>query len=179
MQRKHQDAATLVLILAGGKGERLYPLTKRQAKPAVWFGGMYRIIDFTLSNCLNSGLHRIYILTQHKSLSLERHIQTAWNLFQPELGEFILTVPPQFDLVSRWYAGTADAVFHNLPLLESERPENILVLSGDHVYRLDYRLLLDFHRQQDSELTLACTEVKHQEASRFGIVRSDTEDRVR
>lgn len=116
------NEGTLVLLLAGGQGERLYPLTKKRAKPAVPFGGLYRIVDFTLSNCLNSGFKRIYVLTQHQSLSLDRHLRLAWSILHPELGEFIQTVPPQLQLVSRWYTGTADAVFQNLHVLEEERP---------------------------------------------------------
>jgi glucose-1-phosphate adenylyltransferase len=169
---------TLVMILAGGQGERLYPLTKRRAKPAVQFGGMYRIIDFTLSNCLNSGLKRIYVLTQHKSLSLDRHIRKTWSIMHPELGEFIQTVPPQLQLVSRWYSGTADALFQNLDLLDEERPEHVLVLSGDHVYRMDYERLLAFHVERGAAATVACTQVPCAEATRMGVVETDGEDRI-
>ncbi len=178
MDRNGWNSTTLVLLLAGGKGERLYPLTKNHSKPAVWFGGMYRIIDFTLSNCLNSGLKRIYVLTQHKSLSLDRHIRAGWSILHPELGEFIQTVPPQLQLVSRWYSGTADAVFHNLHLLEAERPQNILILSGDHVYRLDYDLLLHFHTERDADLTIACTEAPRCDATRLGVMEVDDETRM-
>jgi glucose-1-phosphate adenylyltransferase len=169
---------TLVLLLAGGQGERLYPLTKRRAKPAVPFGGLYRIIDFTLSNCLNSGFKRIYVLTQHQSLSLDRHLRLAWSILQPELGEFIQTVPPQLRLVSRWYAGTADAVFQNLHLLEEERPERVLVLSGDHIYRMDYNRLLQFHIRHAADLTVACTEVPCAQATRMGVLAIDRAARV-
>jgi glucose-1-phosphate adenylyltransferase len=170
---------TLVLLLAGGQGERLHPLTRKHAKPAVPFAGLYRIIDFTLSNCLNSGLTRIYVLTQHKSLSLDRHLRTAWSFLRPQLGEFVQPVPPQRQLVSRWYAGTADAVFQNLHLLEEERPARVLVLSGDHVYRMDYRRLLQFHVRQEAEATIACTEVGLDEARRMGVVGVDESARVR
>ena len=170
--------STLVMLLAGGQGERLYPLTKKRAKPAVPFGGLYRIVDFTLSNCLNSGLKRIYVLTQHKSLSLDRHIRAAWSILHPEMGEFIQTVPPQLQLVSRWYAGTADAVFQNLELLEEERPQYVLIVSGDHIYRMNYEPLLQFHRQQGADLTIACTEVARGEAMRMGVVEVDSEARV-
>jgi glucose-1-phosphate adenylyltransferase len=166
------------MLLAGGQGERLYPLTKKRAKPAVPFGGMYRIIDFTLSNCLNSGLKRIYVLTQHKSLSLDRHLRSTWSILHPELGEFIQTVPPQLQLVSRWYAGTADAVFQNLDLLDEEHPQNVLVLSGDHVYRMDYERLLRFHEERGADLTLACTQVTCPEARSMGVVEVDADDRV-
>jgi len=172
------NATTLVMLLAGGQGERLYPLTKKRAKPAVPFGGLYRIIDFTLSNCLNSGLKRIYVLTQHKSLSLDRHIRAAWSILHPELGEFIQTVPPQLQLVSRWYAGTADAVFHNLHLLEEDRPEHVLILSGDHVYRMDYTQLLGFHTQRGADVTIACTEVPRSQASHLGVVDIDARAHV-
>jgi glucose-1-phosphate adenylyltransferase len=166
------------MLLAGGQGERLYPLTKRRAKPAVPFGGLYRIVDFTLSNCLNSGLKRIYVLTQHKSLSLDRHLRLAWSILHPELGEFIQTVPPQLQLVSRWYAGTADAVFQNLHLLEEERPQQVLIVSGDHIYRMDYEPLLRFHAEHDAALTVACTEVPCAEAARMGVVETDGDARV-
>ena len=120
---------TLAVVLAGGQGERLYPLTRDRSKPAVPFGGNYRIIDFTLSNCLNSGLRKMYVLTQYKSGSLERHVQLGWDpLFAPELDEWIFTVPPQLRVGQRWYEGTADAVFHNIYLLERERPERVLIL---------------------------------------------------
>jgi glucose-1-phosphate adenylyltransferase len=173
------NATTLVMLLAGGEGERLYPLTKKRAKPAVPFGGLYRIIDFTLSNCLNSGLKRIYVLTQPKSLSLDRHLRLAWSLLHPELGEFIQTVPPQRQLVSRWYAGTADAVFQNLHLLGDDRPRNVLILSGDHVYCMDYGPLLTFHAQHGADLTVACTRVPRAEATRMGVIEVDAQARVR
>jgi len=169
---------TLVMLLAGGQGERLYPLTKRRAKPAVPFGGLYRIIDFTLSNCLNSGLKRIYVLTQHKSLSLDRHVRAAWSILHPELGEFIQTVPPQQQLVSRWYVGTADAVFQNLDLLEEERPEQVLIVSGDHIYHMDYRPVLQFHAERQADLTVCCTQVPHLEATRMGVLQVDAAARV-
>jgi glucose-1-phosphate adenylyltransferase len=161
---------TLTMLLAGGQGERLYPLTKRRAKPAVPFGGLYRIIDFTLSNCLNSGLKRIYVLTQHQSLSLDRHLRAAWSILHPEMGEFIQTVPPQLQLVSRWYAGTADAVFQNIDLLEEERPQHVLVVSGDQVYRMDYAPLIQFHLERDADVTLACTQVSLADATRMGVL---------
>ncbi len=166
------------MVLAGGRGDRLYPLTQHHSKPAVLFGGIYRIIDFSLSNCLNSGLRQIYLLTQHRSLSLDRHIHMGWSILNPELGEFIQTVPPQRQLVTRWYAGTADAVFHNLHLLEAQQPRYCLILSGDHVYRMDYGHLLRFHVERDADLTVACTEVPLQEAARFGVLEVDSEGQV-
>lgn len=170
---------TLAMILAGGVGERLYPLTKIKAKPAVPFGGIYRIIDFTLSNCLHSGIRRIFILTQHKSLPLDRHIWLGWSsLFRTELNEFLTTVPPQQRLVREWYRGTADAVFQNIDLLSHERPQFVLILAGDHVYRMDYRAMLSFHLAKDAEVTIACTTVPIGEAKRFGVMEVDRDDRI-
>ena len=133
------------IIMAGGKGERLFPLTRDKAKPAITFGSLYRIIDFTLSNCLNSGIRRIYVLSQYGSFSLDQHLRQAWDIMHPDLGEFIYSMPPQQIMVSRWYRGTADSIFQNLNLLEAERPKHVLILSGDHVYKLNYREMLDFH----------------------------------
>jgi len=169
---------TLVLLLAGGQGERLHPLTRRHAKPAVPFAGLHRIIDFTLSNCVNSGLKRIFVLTQHKSLSLDRHLRSAWGMLRPQLGEFVQAVPPQRALATRWYAGTADAVFQNLHLLEEERPSRLLLVSGDHVYHMDYRRLIDCHVERGAAATIACTEVPLAEATRMGVVGVDDEARV-
>ena len=170
---------TLAMILAGGVGERLYPLTKAKAKPAVPFGGIYRIIDFTLSNCLHSGIRRIFVLTQHKSLPLDRHLWLGWSsLFRTELGEFLATVPPQQRLVREWYRGTADAVFQNIDLLSHERPKFVLILAGDHVYRMDYRAMLQFHLSKNAEVTIACTTVPIEDASRFGVMEVDENDRI-
>src|SRR5512145_1946753 len=126
------------MVLAGGKGERLYPLTEQRAKPAVPFGGKYRIIDFTLSNCLNSGLRQIAVLIQYKSHSLDRHIRKGWNILNPELGEYLASVPPQQRISEDWYKGTADAVYQNLDILERHDPRVVLILAGDHVYKMDY-----------------------------------------
>jgi len=178
---RRQDALeqTLAMILAGGAGERLYPLTKAKAKPAVPFGGIYRIIDFTLSNCLHSGIRRIFVLTQHKSLPLDRHLWLGWSsLFRTELGEFLATVPPQQRLVREWYRGTADAVFQNIDLLSHERPKFVLILAGDHVYRMDYRTMLQFHLSKNAEVTIACTTVPIEDASRFGVMEVDENDRI-
>lgn len=174
----HQRSDVLTFILSGGVGQRLYPLTKNRAKPAVPFGGIYRIIDFTLSNCVNSGMMRIYVLTQHKSISLNRHLREAWQIFRSEFGEFLDTVPPQHFIVSRWYAGTADAIFQNIHLLEEERPKHVLILSGDHVYKMDYRVLLDWHISKGADLTIACIDVERSEASRFGVVEVDDNFRI-
>jgi glucose-1-phosphate adenylyltransferase len=168
----------LVILLAGGAGERLYPLTKERAKPAVHFGGPYRIIDFTLSNCINSGLRRIFIATQYKSLSLSRHIRTGWNVVSEELGEFIEILPPQKRVGEHWYLGTADAVFQNLYSITRETPSHIIVLSGDHVYKMDYAKMLRFHVDKNADATIAAIEVPLAEGRRFGIVGIDPDQRV-
>ena len=168
----------LVILLAGGAGERLYPLTKERAKPAVYFGGPYRIIDFTLSNCINSGLRRIFIATQYKSLSLNRHIRMGWSVVSEELGEFIEILPPQKRTGERWYLGTADAVFQNLYSITAEAPSHVIVLSGDHVYKMDYSKMLRFHLDHCADATLATLEVPRSEGPRFGIVTVDEDDRV-
>jgi glucose-1-phosphate adenylyltransferase len=168
----------LVILLAGGAGERLYPLTKERAKPAVYFGGPYRIIDFTLSNCINSGLRRIFIATQYKSLSLNRHIRMGWNVISEELGEFIEILPPQKRVGEHWYLGTADAVFQNLYSIERESPSHVIVLSGDHVYKMDYSKMLRFHLDRNADATLAALEVPAADSTRFGIVSIDPDERI-
>jgi glucose-1-phosphate adenylyltransferase len=169
---------TLVIVLAGGVGERLYPLTKERAKPAVYFGGPYRIIDFTLSNCINSGLRRVFIATQYKSLSLSRHIRMGWNIVSEELGEFIEILPPQKRVGEHWYLGTADAVYQNLYSVQRESPRHVIVLSGDHVYKMDYAKMLRFHMERGAAATLATIEVPVAEAYRFGIIAVDESQRV-
>lgn len=171
-------ANILVILLAGGAGERLYPLTKERAKPAVYFGGPYRIIDFTLSNCINSGLRRIFIATQYKSLSLNRHIRMGWNVVSEELGEFIEILPPQKRVGEHWYLGTADAVFQNLYSIARESPTHVIVLSGDHVYKMDYAKMLRFHIEKNADATLASIEVPVADGRRFGIVSIDAAERV-
>ena len=136
------------MILAGGRGERLYPLTRDRAKPAVPFGAIYRIVDFTLSNCLNSGIRRIYALTQYKSTSLQRHIQLGWNILSAPLGEFIEALPAQQRIDEHWYQGTADAIFQNINILQVERPDLVLILSGDHIYKMDYRKMIASHLER-------------------------------
>jgi glucose-1-phosphate adenylyltransferase len=168
----------LVILLAGGAGERLYPLTKERAKPAVYFGGPYRIVDFTLSNCINSGLRRIFIATQYKSLSLNRHIRMGWNIVSEELREFIEMLPPQKRVGEHWYLGTADAVYQNLYSIMREGPSHVIVLSGDHVYKMDYSRMLRFHLEKDADATLASIEIPVAEGPRFGIVGVDDEERV-
>jgi glucose-1-phosphate adenylyltransferase len=168
----------LVIVLAGGVGERLYPLTKERAKPAVYFGGPYRIIDFTLSNCLNSGLRRIFIAMQYKSLSLSRHIRMGWNIVAEELGEFVEILHPQKRVGEHWYLGTADAVYQTLYSILREEPRYLIVLSGDHVYKMDYGKMLRFHQERKAAATIATIEVSRDEAHRFGVIRTDAHDCV-
>lgn len=175
---RNEMRKTLCLLMAGGKGERLYPLTKESAKPAVRFGGIYRIIDFTLSNCLNSNIRRIYVFTQYRSVSLDRHIRLGWNVFNHELDEFIECVPPQQRNVDRWYRGTADSIFQNIHILQGERPERVLILSGDHVYKMDYNQMLAFHLEKKADLTVAGVEVDRSHASAFGVIGSGDDFRI-
>jgi glucose-1-phosphate adenylyltransferase len=169
---------TLVIVLAGGVGERLYPLTKERAKPAVYFGGPYRIIDFPLSNCINSGFRKIFIATQYKSLSLNRHVRQGWNVVSEELGEFIEILPPQKRVSDNWYLGTADAVYQNLYSLQREGPRHVIILSGDHVYKMDYAKMLQYHMDRKAAATLATLEVPLGDSHRFGILTVDEQDRV-
>jgi len=170
---------TITMLLAGGQGERLHPLTKVRSKPAVPFGGKYRIIDFALSNCLNSELRRIYVLTQYKSDSLNQHIFEAWSIFNPELGEFIYSIPPQRKLNNDWYLGTANAIYQNMNLFSSDRKaKQVLILSGDHIYKMDYLKLLEHHLDKKAHLSMACIEVPREEASRFGIVSVNSKYKV-
>lgn len=165
---------TLVFILSGGQGERLYPLTKDRSKPSVHFAGTYRIIDFSLSNCLNSDLTRIIVLTQYKSLSLDRHIKTAWNLYFRESGNFIDVVPPQQRYDENWYLGTADAIFQNIYIIENEKPHYTVILSGDHIYKMDYRKMLKYHIEKNADMTIAACEMPIDEARRFGVLVTDS-----
>ena len=169
---------TLALVLAGGRGERLYPLTRDRTKGAVPFGGQFRLIDFTLSNCLNSGLRRICILPQYKSASLERHLQLGWNFMQPSMGERLYTISPQQRIGQDWYKGTADAIYQNIYTLEQEAPFYALVLSSDHIYRMDYSLMLDHHLSTAADLTVACMEVDLVEARRYGVMQIDSSQRI-
>lgn len=169
----------LVLVMAGGAGERLRPLTEQRAKPAVLFGGFYRIIDFTLSNCINSGLRRVFVLTQYKSYSLSNHLRTTYGFLSRRVGEFIDEVPAQMKLTSDWYKGTADAVRQNLGLVEQHSPRHVLVLSGDHVYKMDYRLMHGFHLEHGGQVTLAVCRVDIEEArSTYGVVRVDDQGSI-
>lgn len=178
MNNRDLTRGTLTLILAGGQGERLHPLTKDRSKPAVPFGSSYRIIDFTLSNCINSGLRQIYVLTQYKSFSLDQHLQRGWNIFSYEAGEFLYRIPPQHRVGQKWYEGTADAVYQNIYLLETRKPEWVLVLSGDHVYRMDYGRLLTFHAGHSGCLSLAACVIPKEGASEFGVLAVDAKGRV-
>jgi glucose-1-phosphate adenylyltransferase len=166
------------MILAGGKGERLYPLTRDRAKPAVPFGGIYRIIDFTLSNCVNSNMKQICILTQYRSLSLERHVQLGWNILCSKLDEFIHIVSAQQRIDESWYKGTADAVYQNLYTLQEVRPDLVLILSGDHLYKMDYNDLLAFHVDRGADLTVAAVEQPKERAIHFGVLEIEEDGRV-
>jgi glucose-1-phosphate adenylyltransferase len=178
MQLANLLKSTLTMILAGGQGERLYPLTKERAKPAVPFAGKYRIIDFTLSNCANSGLKRIYVLTQYKSFALDRHMKLGWNIFSSPLGECLYTIPPQFRTGRRWYEGTADAVYQNIYTLEHERPDRVLMLSGDHVYKMDYSEMIEAHVRTGALVTVGAAECPKAAATRMGVMAVDKENRV-
>jgi glucose-1-phosphate adenylyltransferase len=169
----------LVYLMAGGKGQRLDPLTRDLPKPAIPFGGIYRLIDFTLSNCLNSLLRKILILVQYKSATLIRHIRDGWNIyFSPALGEYIEAIPPQYSASDQWYSGTADAVYQNLYFAEKEDPEYLLILAGDHVYKMDYRHLLAFHEAVGADLTVGAVEVPAKDSSEFGVLKVDENNRV-
>ncbi|MES9833228.1 MAG: glucose-1-phosphate adenylyltransferase [Candidatus Thiodiazotropha sp. DIVDIV] len=169
---------TLTVILAGGHGSRLKPLTHERTKPAVPFGGQYRIVDFALANCLHSGLRRVLVLTQYKSHSLQKHLRDGWSLFNPELSEYITAVPPQMRTGGSWYDGTADAVYQNLYMLKRSGAERVLILSGDHIYRMDYAPMLAFHEEHSSGVTLAGMEVPLAEASQFGVMGVDDQGHV-
>lgn len=168
----------LTIVLAGGMGSRLSPLTDDRAKPAVPFGGKYRIIDFTLANCLHSGLRKILVLTQYKSHSLHKHIRDGWSIFNPELKEYITVVPPQMRKGGKWYEGTADAIFHNMWLLSRSEADYVVVLSGDHIYRMDYAAMIDEHKKTGAKLTIACMDVPKEEASAFGVMQTCADKRV-
>ncbi len=169
---------TLALILAGGRGSRLYKLTEWRAKPAVPFGGKFRIIDFPLSNCLNSGIRQIGVLTQYKADSLIRHIQQGWGFLRAELGEFVDILPAQQRLQESWYAGTADAVYQNLDILRQQNSEYILILAGDHVYKMDYGLMMAYHAEMEADLTIGCMEVPINDAKEFGVMHVDENKRI-
>lgn len=168
----------LALVLAGGKGARLEPLTRDRAKPAVPFGGAYRIIDFTLSNCINSGLRRMLILTQYKAASLDRHINLGWRFLCRELDEFVDVLPPQQRIDEHWYQGTADAVYQNIYTIEKARPEIVLILSGDHIYKMDYAELIRDHVEAGADASIACIPVDMKDGSQFGVMKIDESRRI-
>lgn len=169
----------LAVILAGGKGSRLEPLTRDRAKPAVPFGGAYRIVDFALSNCINSDIRKMLVLTQYKAMSLDRHINLGWRpLLSRELGEFVDVVPPQQRIDEHWYQGTADAVYQNIYTLEKERPEYVVILAGDHIYKMDYGRLVEFHIEKGADLTIGALRATIDDARQFGVMQIDTDGRI-
>ena len=168
----------LAILLAGGAGERLSPLTLNTAKPAVPFGGTYRIIDFTLSNCLNSGVRKIFVLTQYKSLELTRHVREGWSIFRSELNEFIEVIPPMKRVHEDWYLGTADAVYQNIESILIEAPELVLILSGDHIYKMDYQEMMAWHKSHRADVTIATIQIPPEEAGRFGVASIDSRYRI-
>ena len=170
---------TLALILAGGRGSRLHDLTEWRAKPAVPFGGKFRIIDFPLSNCLNSGIRRVGVLTQYKADSLIRHIQQGWGFLRAELDEFVDILPAQQRMNEAWYSGTADAVYQNLDIFRQRDSKYVLILAGDHIYKMDYGLMLAYHVEQQADLTIGCMEVPLEEAKGFGVMGVDENKRIR
>ncbi len=168
----------LAIILAGGCGKRLEPLTLERSKPAVPFGGKYRIIDFTLTNCLHSGLRRIFVLTQYKSFSLHNHLRSAWSIFNPELGEFATAVPPQMGVGNYGYRGTADAVFQNINLLKRSGARRVLILSGDHVYRMDYANIVKYHLSSQADMTMATMVIDAKKAHNFGVLSVNNNNKI-
>lgn len=170
---------TLALVLAGGRGSRLHDLTKWRAKPAVPFGGKFRIIDFPLSNCINSGIGRVGVITQYKSHSLIRHIQRGWGFLRREMDEFVDLLPAQQRIETSWYEGTADAVLQNLDIIRSHNPEYVLILAGDHVYKMDYGTMLAAHVENEADITVGCIEVPIEDASAFGVMSVDADMRIR
>ncbi len=169
---------TLALVLAGGRGSRLEDLTKWRAKPAVPFGGKFRIIDFPLSNCINAGIGQVGVITQYKSHSLIRHIQRGWGFLRGEMGEFVELLPAQQRIETSWYEGTANAVLQNLDIIRSHNPEYVLILAGDHVYKMDYGNMLAAHVEQEADVTVGCIEVPLEDARAFGVMSVDDKLRI-
>jgi len=169
---------TLALVLAGGRGSRLQQLTTWRAKPAVPFGGKFRIIDFPLSNCVNSGIRKVGILTQYKAHSLIKHIQRGWGFMRGELGEFVELLPAQQRLETSWYAGTADAIYQNIDIIRTHNPEFVLILAGDHVYKMDYGSMLAAHVEDEADITVGCMEVPLEDAHAFGVMAVDRDHRI-
>jgi glucose-1-phosphate adenylyltransferase len=168
----------VTMILAGGKGTRLEPLTRDRAKPAVPFGGLYRIIDFPLSNCINSDLRRILVLTQYKARSLDRHIHTGWGYLSRELDEYVDVLPPQQRLDEQWYQGTADAIYQNIYTIEKANPKYVLILAGDHIYKMDYGDMIRAHIDKEADMTVGCLPVLAKESIHFGVMQVDGADRI-
>ena len=164
--------------MAGGKGERLHPLTKDRTKPAVPFGGIYRIVDFTLSNCINSGIRNIYVLVQYKSMSLARHIRMGWNVLNAEVGEYIDVVPAQQRIDEHWYQGTADSIYQNIYSIHAENPDQVLILAGDHIYKMNYKLMLEAHRQAKADLTIGVVPMPKEEAPNVGVIEVNEQNIV-
>ena len=169
---------TLALVLAGGRGSRLKQLTMWRAKPAVPFGGKFRIIDFPLSNCVNSGIRKVGILTQYKAHSLIRHVQRGWGFMRGELGEFVELLPAQQRLETSWYEGTADAIYQNIDIIRMHNPEYVLILAGDHIYKMDYGTMLAAHADSDADITVGCIEVPIEDAPAFGVMAVDPDNRI-
>ena len=168
----------LAIVLAGGRGTRLEPLTRERAKPAVPFGGIYRIIDFTLSNCINSDLRKVLVLTQYKATSLNRHIDQGWKFLSRELDEYIEVIPPQQRITEYWYQGTADAIYQNVYTIEKAASRDTIILAGDHIYKMNYARMIEYHRESRADLTIACLPVPKAQARDFGVMAVDAEGRV-
>jgi glucose-1-phosphate adenylyltransferase len=169
----------LALIMAGGKGERLMPLTRDRSKPAIPFGGIYRLIDLTLSNCINSSVYKIIVLPQYKSQNLMQHIENGWNIFSPVLGHYLKISPPQMMIGEKWYEGTADSIRQNIYLIEQEAPEHVLILSGDHVCKMDYALFKKYHEEHDADATISVIEIMKESSKEYGVLEVDDEYRVK
>jgi glucose-1-phosphate adenylyltransferase len=173
-----QAYEVLTFLLAGGRGERLDPLTRDRTKPAVPFGGIYRIVDFTLSNCINAGLRRIYVLTQYKSFSLQKHLLAGWDIVSTQLGEFIDIIPAQQRISADWYKGTADAIYQNLYAVHDCDPQLVLILAGDHIYKMNYQHMIKYHREKKADMTVACIPLPKESSVHFGVIEVDKNDHV-
>ncbi|MBN2123757.1 MAG: NTP transferase domain-containing protein, partial [Deltaproteobacteria bacterium] len=169
---------TLAFVMAGGRGERLMPLTQDRTKPAVPFGGIYRLVDFTLSNCVNSGIYKIIVLPQYKSQSLVEHLEEGWNIFSLKIGHFLKIVPPQQRTGLDWYRGTADSIRQNLYIITRNQARNVLILSGDHIYKMDYSRFLSYHKEKEADVTISLLEVDREQAQQFGVAEVDEEFRI-
>ena len=170
--------STMAMIMAGGRGSRLEDLTEIRAKPATPFGGKFRIIDFPLSNCVNSGIRQIYILTQYKAHSLIQHVHRGWGYLRGEFGEFIQIVPAQQQVGGHWYLGTADSIYQNLNLIREAAPEHVLILAGDHIYKMDYGPMIAAHTENNADITVGVIQVPLHEATGFGVMTIDEQNRV-